>query len=152
MNDNENETVVKETVVENNTSERNSQVNPGTEQNRNSTVVEKTVVGEMGQGNLRARKIIYYLLGIVEILLAFRFILRLLGANPGNAFVNILYSVTTFLLWPFSGIFSTAVTTGLETKSYFEPATIIAMIVYGIVAWGIVKLIRIMKKSNMPKQ
>ena len=52
---------------------------------------------------------------------------------------------------PFSGIFRSAVTTGIETKSFMEPATIIAMIVYAIVGWGIVKLIEIMKKSSIPK-
>jgi len=114
-------------------------------------VYEKTVVGKTGQGNLKARKIVYYLLGIVEILLACRFILRLLGANPVNEFVKIIYSITNVLLWPFSGIFRSAVTTGIETKSYMEPATIIAIIVYAIIGWGIVKLIEILKKSGMPK-
>ena len=77
--------------------------------------------------------------------------MRLLGANLGNVFVQTIYSITNVLLWPFSGIFRSAVTTGIETKSVMEPATIIAVIVYAIIGWGIVKLIAILKKSNMQK-
>jgi len=152
MNDNnDKEVFVKKTVVENNSDESARPENQGVRQSSNSSVYEKTVVAESGQGSLKAKKIVYYLLGIVEILLACRFILRLLGANPVNTFVKIIYSITNALLWPFSGIFRSAVTTGIETKSFMEPATIIAMIVYAIVGWGIVKLIEIMKKSSIPK-
>lgn len=153
MNENEEENgvVVKKTVVENNAGETINPDNQGVIKSNASSAYEKTVVGKTGQGNLKARKIVYYLLGVIEILLACRFVLRLLGANPANAFVQIIYSITNVLLWPFSGIFRSAVTTGIETKSIMEPATLIALIVYAIVAWGIVKLIEILKKSDMPK-
>ena len=108
-----------------------------------STITEKT-----GNVNRKARKLIYYLLGIVEALLICRFVLRLLGANPVNTFVTIIYAITDVFLWPFSGIFRSAVTTGIETKSFLEPATIIAMIVYALIAWGIAKLVEILKTSH----
>ena len=44
---------------------------------------------------------------------------------------------------PFEGIFRKGFTEGLETTSVVEPATLIAIIVYAIIAVGIVKLIRI---------
>lgn len=91
----------------------------------------------------KSRKIVYYILGVLEAFLAFRFIFKLLGANPESGFVSFIYSVSKIFLTPFSGIFRAAVTQGLETKSVFEPANLIAMAFYLLLAYGIVKLIKI---------
>lgn len=98
--------------------------------------------------NAKYRKIVYYILGLVEALLAFRLVFKLLGANPGSDFVSLIYTVSKGFLIPFNGIFRSAVTQGIETKSVLEPTTIIAMIVYALIAYGIVKLIKILQKSN----
>lgn len=95
------------------------------------------------QNNLQLRKIVYYILGIIEAFFAFRLIFKLLGANASSTFVSLIYSVSGAFLAPFSGIFRTAVTKGIETKSVLEPSTIIAMIVYAVIAYGIVHLIEI---------
>ena len=97
------------------------------------------------QGYLKARKIVYYILGVLEVLLAFRLVFKLLGANPQSPFVSFIYSASQAFLAPFSGIFKSTVTKGFETQSVLEPTTVIAMIVYAVVAWGIVKLIEISK-------
>jgi len=95
-------------------------------------------------------KLTYYILGVVEILFAFRFAFKILGANTESAFVSFIYSSTKFLLVPFTGIFREAVTDGIETKAVLEPTLIIGMIVYAVLALGIVKLIEISshKDSN----
>lgn len=96
------------------------------------------------ENNLRlSRKIVYYLAGVLEALFAFRLIFKLLGANPGSTFVSIIYTISETFLAPFSGVFRTAVNKGIETKSVLEPATIIAMIVYALIAYGVVRLIEI---------
>ncbi|MDQ2086972.1 YggT family protein [Herbivorax sp. ANBcel31] len=101
---------------------------------------------------LKSRHGIYYTLGVLEILIAFRFIFKLLGANPKSGFVVFLYSITNIFIAPFSGIFESFTTNGLSVQSIFEPASIIAMLVYGIIAWGIVKLLRInVLKDNYAK-
>lgn len=100
------------------------------------------------QGTLKAGKIVYYILGVLEVLFAFRLVFKLLGANPQSPFVSFIYSVSLAFLSPFTGIFRSAVTKGIETQSVLEPTTIIAMIVYAIIAWGIVKLIEISKPSQ----
>lgn len=99
-------------------------------------------------GQIKTRRIIFYLLGILEILFAFRLIFKVLGANPESSFVSIIYSVTTLFLAPFHGIFRMAVTDGIETQSVLEPALIIAMIVYAALAWGISKFIDIMNNRK----
>jgi len=109
--------------------------------------MEEDTAEKTRQGNLKARRIVYYILGVFEVLFAFRLVFKLLGANPHSAFVSFMYSVTQVFLYPFAGIFRPAVTEGIETRSVLEPSTIIGMIVYALVAWGIVKLIKI---NNAP--
>jgi hypothetical protein len=88
--------------------------------------------------------ILYFVLGVIEVLLAFRFILKITGANPVSGFVRFVYSVSNILVWPFEGIFHRAVNQGLETSSVFEPSILVAAIVYAVVAWGILNLIALM--------
>jgi len=99
-------------------------------------------------GNLKARKYIYYILGVIEVLFSIRFVFKLLGANPTSGFVSFIYSLTELGLKPFTSIFKMAVTKGAETQAVLEPATVIGMIVYALVAWGIIKLIEISKNSK----
>lgn len=110
--------------------------------------MHESAVIKTSQGGLKARQIVYYILGVLEVLFAFRLVFKILGANPQSPFVSFIYTVSQAFLAPFSGIFRSAVTKGLEAQSVLEPMTIIAMIVYAIVAWGIVKLIEISKSSQ----
>lgn len=100
------------------------------------------------KSSLTSRRVVYYILGVLEILLAFRLVFKILGANPGSGFVSFIYSITELFMVPFTAIFRSAATDGIETKAVLEPSTIIAMIVYAVIAWGIVKLIIIITKSK----
>jgi hypothetical protein len=92
------------------------------------------------------QNIVWYILGFIEILLAFRFVLKLLGANPASGFVNFIYSITGILTAPFDSIFGVTRATAGETRSVFEPSILVAGAVYALIAWGIVKLITINQK------
>jgi hypothetical protein len=105
--------------------------------------MERTRVYKTNENYLRLRKIVYFILGILEILFAFRLVFKLLGASHSSAFVSLIYSLSGFFQAPFDYIFRTAIANGIETRSVLEPATIIAMIVYALIAYGIVQLIRI---------
>lgn len=85
----------------------------------------------------RTNQIIWYVLGLVEVLLAFRVVLKILGANSSIGFTSLIYSITTPLAAPFSGILGLSVTGG----SVIEWSTIIAAIVYLCIAWGLVYLL-----------
>ncbi|RJQ27534.1 YggT family protein [Candidatus Parcubacteria bacterium] len=87
---------------------------------------------------LRFNQIIWYILGLVEVLLVFRVILKVLGANPFVGFTSLIYSITTPLSAPFAGILGVSAITG---NSIIEWSTIIAVIVYLCVAWGFVYLV-----------
>lgn len=107
-------------------------------------------VEQEATGNQSVGYVIYYILGALEILLAFRFVLKLAGAGTSSGFVNFIYGLSGFFILPFRGIFHSGLAQGAETTSVFDPATIIAMIVYALVAWGIVKLIQISSGKQQP--
>lgn len=87
--------------------------------------------------------LVYFFFGALEILLIFRLVLKLAGASVSSDFVRFIYGLTGIFILPFEGIFRRGFTQGIETTSVFEPATLVAIIVYIVVAWGIVKLVRI---------
>ncbi|MFA6013213.1 MAG: hypothetical protein WC799_24705 [Desulfobacteraceae bacterium] len=91
----------------------------------------------------RAEYVIYFIFGLLEILLAFRLVLKIMGASAASGFVRFIYSLTGVFILPFEGIFRRGMTQGIETTSVLEPSSIVALIVYAVLAWGIVKLTRI---------
>jgi hypothetical protein len=86
---------------------------------------------------------IYYFFGALEILLAFRLILKMLGASSQSGFVRVIYTFTSLFTMPFEGIFKRGYVESTGTAFVFEPAVLVAIIVYIAIAWGIVKLLRI---------
>ena len=92
--------------------------------------------------------LIFYAAGVIEILLLFRFILKLLGANPGSMFVSFIYFLSGIFESPFRGIFRSAASRGIETASILEPSTVVALFVYLVLALGITQLIRLTTATN----
>lgn len=110
---------------------------------------EKKILGrKKAQNKLTVKRIMFYMLGALEVLFALRLVFKILGANTGSVFISTIYSVTDIFLAPFKGIFRTAVTQGIETESVLEPELIIAMIVYALLIWGIDKFIDIMNSRK----
>ena len=110
--------------------------------------MDDRIIIKTNQRGFTVKRIIYFILGVIEVLLAMRLVFKLLGANPGSNFVSYLYTISQGLLVPFHAIFRSAVTQGIETTAVLEPSTIIAMAVYALIAWGFVKLIVIMRERN----
>ena len=88
--------------------------------------------------------LIYYFFGIIELLLTFRLIFRLFGANTASGFVRFIYGASYPLVYPFINIFPTQAESGLV----FDPSILVALLVYAIMAKIVVELIRIL--SNRP--
>jgi hypothetical protein len=84
----------------------------------------------------RGTQIVWYILGLLEALLAFRFVLKLLAANPSAGFSSFIYTISSPFAAPFLNVFRVTKVEG----SVFEWTTLLAMLVYGLVAWGIIKL------------
>lgn len=85
----------------------------------------------------RSWQIIWFILAFVEVLLGFRMTFKAIGASYFSGFVSLIYAVTEPLTIPFSGIIRSSVS-GI---SVIEWSTIIAAIVYALIAWGLVHLI-----------
>lgn len=100
-------------------------------------------IAQKATGSQTTEYLVYYFFGALEILLVFRFVLKLAGASVGSAFVGFIYGLSGIFVAPFAGIFHREFAPGAETISVFEPSTLIAILVYAVVAWGIVKLVRI---------
>ncbi len=92
--------------------------------------------------------LVYFFFGALEILLAFRLILKLTGASIGSSFVGLIYGITGIFIAPFEGIFHRGFAQGVETTAVFEPPTLVAIAVYAVLAWGIVKLVRIFSRDK----
>src|SRR5687767_4620047 len=84
----------------------------------------------------RGTQVVWYLFRAHETLLLFRFILKLLAANPNAGFTQIIYGLTYPFMYPFIAVFSNT----RVLSSTFEWTTLLAMLVYWIAAWAIIRL------------
>jgi YggT family protein len=78
-------------------------------------------------------------LSLIEILLGFRFFLKVIGANPYNGFVLFIYTVSAPFTWPFLGI----VPTSMQGRILADWSIPLAMIVYGVIAYLLVALFKL---------
>jgi hypothetical protein len=92
----------------------------------------------------RTYQVIWYILGVIEVLLAFRIVLKLLGANAQSGFTSFIYAISNPFALPFAGILRV---TGISEMT-LEWSTLIAMAVYGIVAYGIIALFQLVKPTS----
>jgi YGGT family len=85
----------------------------------------------------RGTQIVWYIVYVVEALLFFRFLLKFIGANPAAGFTQFVYGLTYVFAEPFLNVVP-AVKIGTNV---FEWTTLLAMLVYWLVAWGIIQLL-----------
>ena len=104
-----------------------------------SAPVEHVSMTEQSRYNFRAAAVVWFVVGVIEIFIAARFLGKLFGASAHSAFVNFIYQVSGPMVAPFTGIFGD---TGTRTNT-FETASLVAIVVYAVIGWGLVVLIRI---------
>lgn len=97
------------------------------------TVAQTTQVS----GVTVVQRIVWFIAGFIMIILALRVLLLMLGANQGSAFVDFIYTLGGFFAAPFVGIFGTPV----YGEFFFDTASVVAIVVYALIAWGITKLV-----------
>ncbi len=88
-----------------------------------------------------AARVVWYVAGVLLTLLGLRFVLVLLGANAGSGFAGFIYTVSHPFVAPFFGVFS------YDNLQYgvsrFEVYTLLAIVVYTLIAFGIARLFTI---------
>jgi hypothetical protein len=120
-------------------------------------IEERDVVGPGGQvlrqdvavaefvDNVEARQsraawvenLIYFIFGGIALLIAMRVLLKAIGANPDNAFTNFIYQLSRLFVAPFLTMIDPI---ELGTTAMFEIASVLAIIIYLILAWLLVRL------------
>lgn len=83
-------------------------------------------------------RIVYFIFGLIIAFVALRFVLLLLAANQGNAFVDLVYGISGVFVAPFYGIFGNTPQFG---ASIVDVSSIVAIVVYALIAWAIVSLV-----------
>lgn len=100
-------------------------------------VPEQTLRSERIEPLYRGTQIVWYLFYAIETILLFRFLLKLIGANAGAGFTQFVYAIS----YPFMAPFLAIVPSPAIAGSVMEWSVLIAMLVYWVLAWGIVRLI-----------
>ncbi len=88
---------------------------------------------------------IQWFIAVLEVTLAIRFILMLIGADPNNLFAGFLYALTDIILFPFRTIVRSA--SIHPPYQAFEWSTLIAMAIYALLFWAIGRFLRILISS-----
>jgi uncharacterized protein YggT (Ycf19 family) len=86
--------------------------------------------------SIKITRAIYWIFGLIEALLAIRFVLKALGANAEAGFAQLMYAVTGPLVAPFGGLFGTP---QAASGAVLEVHTLIALVIYALVTWLLVR-------------
>lgn len=84
----------------------------------------------------KTTQIIWLVTSVLEVLIGIRVLLKLLGANPQAGFAQFVYGITAVFLAPFSALFPSPSAAG----SVLEMSSLVAMLVYALLAWGIIRI------------
>lgn len=108
------------------------------------TTTIETVHRQVSSDYLSIRRVIFYLLDIILLILAVRFVLRALGADPTSSFTGFMYSISWPFVAPFQGVAAAVRVQG----GVFEWSSLIAMAVYCLIGYIVVRLFRIIAANN----
>jgi YggT family protein len=91
------------------------------------------------QNNLQViTRAVWLIIGVIEILIGLRVILKLIAANPDNAFANFIYGSASLFLAPFFGLTGSPAGNGMV----LEIPSLIAMLVYAGIGWILVRVVQ----------
>jgi YGGT family len=82
-----------------------------------------------------------WFVAVLEVTLAIRFLLRLIGADPNNMFAGFVYALTEIILFPFVSIVHDP---SLRQNQAFELSTLIGMAIYYLIFWAVRRFLRIL--------
>ena len=101
--------------------------------------VTRDVAAERRQTWFLVNRIMWSIVGLLEILLGLRFMLKLIAANPDSGFAAFIYGITGPFIAPFAGLIGTPTSGGI----ILEATTLIAMAIYALIFWGVAHVLQI---------
>ena len=87
----------------------------------------------------KASQVVQLVIGVIEGVIALRVVLKLIAANPENAFAHLVYGFSGMFVDPFFNLTVSPTAGG----TVLEIPSLIAMAVYALIGWAIVKIIHI---------
>jgi YggT family protein len=90
---------------------------------------------------------IYWFVGFLELLLGFKFLLRLFGANTENQFSQLIYNLCVPFISPFSTLFVSPTSSG--GGSILDLNILVAIIVYALLGYLLVSLVTFMFRHEL---
>ena len=85
----------------------------------------------------KASQLIWLVFGVLEVLIALRIGLMLVGANPGSPVVAFIYGITSLFLIPFVGLIGSFTIGGMV----LEISSMFAMLIYALIAWVVERIV-----------
>ena len=114
-------------------------------QDGNATVQRQSVAHTTHtSGVVLAQRVVWFIVGFINAIIALRFVFLLLGANRDAGFTDFIYSLSAPFVAPFVGIFGEPV----YGESVFEVSSILAIVIYTLIGWGITKLITLARPQD----
>jgi uncharacterized membrane protein len=98
---------------------------------------ERQMVKEQRLFTFKFTELIWFVFGVLEGLIGLRVLLKMMAANPSNAFATFIYGITEIFVLPFKGLTAEPSAEGFV----LEIPAIIAMLVYLLVAWAIARAV-----------
>jgi hypothetical protein len=94
-------------------------------------------------------RLVWFLGGLMAILLAIRFVLLASGANESAGFAQLMYGLTDWMVAPFAGLFGRPLTyPGAAGTGVLEWESLAAIVVYLLIAWLITKVAQLLLGTN----
>lgn len=124
-----------------------------TPEGANATVVENRVrvmptPAEQQFASLhRAKQIVWFIVSLIVALIALRFVLLAMGANPANGFATFVYGLSRLFVGPFVGLFGAEPQAG---GSYFEFASLVAIAIYLLLGWIVNRILELVMAPKTP--
>lgn len=94
----------------------------------------------------RATNVVWTIIGLIEILIGLRILLKLIAANAANGFVHFIYDFSGVFVSPFVGIVHDL----KSGNAVLEVNSLIAMLVYLLIGWIVVRLIWLIFETTAP--
>lgn len=94
-------------------------------------------------------RLVWFIAGLMAILLAIRFVLLAAGANEATGFAQLIYGLTGWMVAPFAGLFGRPITyPGAAGTAVLEWESLVAIVVYLLIAWVLTRLAQLLLGTN----
>jgi uncharacterized protein YggT (Ycf19 family) len=93
--------------------------------------------------------LIWFIVGVLSILLIIRFVLLAAGANESAGFAQLIYGLTGWMVAPFAGLFGQEITyPGSAGTGVIEFASLVAILVIVLIGWILTRIVELAVGTN----